>query len=106
LLNHWVSSKISSIKSQTSRLESKICKQATSCARPSPVITGISGVHSIFIWPFDLGSSQKKKETSSGLALPKTKEAVTIFPSINSIDAVDDSIECHLSIIPAYFIPV
>jgi hypothetical protein len=42
---------------------------------PSPAIAGISGNRSNFIWPLDLGSSQKKMET----ARPPTKKTVTIF---------------------------
>ncbi len=57
--------------------ESKNCKQATPYVMPSPAITGISGNHSNFIWPLDLGSSHKKRKP----ALPPTHKAVASFLS-------------------------
>ncbi len=44
-------------------LNPKICIQATPYARPSPVIAGISGVHSNFIWRLDLGHKKNQRNT-------------------------------------------
>jgi hypothetical protein len=49
--------------------------------------------------PLDLGSSQKE---IGSLHCPRQLQ---FFSEQNSIDVVHESIECYLSITPAYFIP-
>ena len=55
--------------------------------------------------PLDLGSSPKKNGNSTA---PNKKDSYnfSLRCQRKSIDAVDESIECCLSITPAYFIPV
>jgi hypothetical protein len=93
--------KFSFTKCQTSKLESKNYKQATPYVKPSPAITGISGVRSNFILPFGSWLFTTNKWIT---ALPPTKKGSYNFSlrcPRKSIYTVDESIECCLSITPA-----
>ncbi len=87
---------INTFQHQTSKPESKNCKQATKDIRPSLAIARISGVHSNFIVPWLL-----HKNKLGTLHCPKQKRQLQYFSRWNSFDSLDESIECCLSITPA-----